>query len=535
MSITWRSALRPSRDGARPPAGETRLIAREIESHWEHGLGFLTDRMGGPARRRAVLLLGAVLALGSADTGVVGALAPQLERSLHIGNLDVGLMVTISALAAAAGMLPIGWATDRWCRTRMLVISITIWGIAEGVSAAAVSFLMLLLVRLALGALTATTGPTVASLTGDLFPAGERSRIYGFILTGELLGAGLGLTVAGLVAEVANWRLAFLVLAIPSALLAWSIKRYLPEPARGGFSWLEPGAERLIPASEIDATTGPLPPPPSPERQDPTVVEAVERQGIEAYPGAVLTEDPMTLSWVGAARYVLRVRSNVILIVASALGYFFFSGLETFALIYLEGHYGLNPGEATLLVVMEGGAAVLGTILGGRLSDSLVYQGRADGRLVVAGVAYVVAAIALGPALISSLLAISVPLFFLAGFALAAPNPGLDAARLDVMPSRMWGRAEAVRSLLRSLLQAFAPLLFGLTSVAFGGQGRGFATSAQGSSSGASGAQAAGLEPTFMLMLIPLVFAGAIVWWGRKFYPGDVAAAALSEQRFPPQ
>ena len=48
----------------------------------------------------------------------------------------------------------------------------------------------LLVTRLALGTVIAAAGPAVASLTGDLFPASERSRIYGMVLTGELLGRG---------------------------------------------------------------------------------------------------------------------------------------------------------------------------------------------------------------------------------------------------------------------------------------------------------------------------------------------------------
>jgi MFS family permease len=446
-------------------------------------------------------------------------------------------MVTASALLSAMGMLPVGWATDRWNRTQLLVISICIWGVAEGVSALAISFLMLLFVRLALGALTATTGPTVASLTGDLFPGGERSRIYGFILTGELIGAGIGLLVAGSVAGITNWRVAFFALAIPSFALAWVIKTYLPEPARGGSSRLVPGAERLLSAKEAKNAA---PDEESSQRaqltgQDPTVFKEIEQQGIGPESTAILEQDPLELSWPDAFRYVLRVRSNSMLIVASALGYFFFSGLETFALLYLEGHYRINEGEATLLVALVGGAAALGTILGGRLSDSLVRRGRIDGRLIVPAVSYVFAALALCPALISSAVAVSIPLFLVAGFALAAPNPGLDAARLDVMPSRIWGRAEGVRSVFRSVLQAFAPLLIGLMSEAFGGHSQGLASGLQKASQSVTGAQAAGLEPTFLLMLIPLMAAGVIVWLGRKFYPADVAAAAVTERKFSPQ
>jgi sugar phosphate permease len=260
----------------------------------------------------------------------------------------------------------------------------------------------------------------------------------------------------------------------------------------------------------------------------------VERQGLEPHTDAVLDQDPMALSWQRAISYVLRVRSNVILIVASALGYFFLSGLETFALIYLKGHYGISQELATLVVLLVGGAAVVGTLVGGRLSDTLLRHGRIDARLVVAAVGYIVVAFAIVPALISSLVAVSLPLFVIAGFSLAAPNPGLDAARLDVMPSRMWGRAEAVRSLLRSLLQAFAPLVFGLTSVLFGGHSQGLASGARSSSSAVSAAQTAGLEPTFLIMVLPILVAGIVVWRGRRYYPGDVAAANLSEQRFPP-
>ena len=44
---------------------------------------------------------------------------------------------------------------------------------------------------------------------------------------------------------------------------------------------------------------------------------------------------------------------------------------------------------------------------------------------------------------------------------ISAANPPLDAARLDIMPAGLWGRAESTRTVLRSLAQALAPLLFG--------------------------------------------------------------------------
>ncbi|ELS50863.1 putative hypothetical integral membrane protein [Streptomyces viridochromogenes Tue57] len=53
---------------------------------------------------------------------------------------------------------------------------------ATALAGGATSYLWLMLSRIALGAVTATAGPGIASLIGDYFPAAERARMYGFVL-----------------------------------------------------------------------------------------------------------------------------------------------------------------------------------------------------------------------------------------------------------------------------------------------------------------------------------------------------------------
>jgi hypothetical protein len=123
--------------------------------------------------------------------------------------------------------------------------------------------------------------------------------------------------------------------------------------------------------------------------------------------------------------------------------------------------------------------------------------------------------------------------FDVAGAALIqAANPPLDAARLDIMPAGLWGRAESARTLLRSGAQALAPLLFGGISQLVAGivpaqtpVGT-HATHAAISSS----KQATGLEVTFLIMLVTLAAAGVFLWMSRRTYPRDVATAAASHQ-----
>ena len=168
----------------------------------------IDDAVGGPARRRVIVLLGSILGLQAADTGAVGALAAPLEKSFHIGNTDIGLLVTVTTLVGCVATLPFGTIADRYNRTRLLQVVVALWAVATIVSSLSVSFAMLLVTRLALGGVIAAAGPALASLFGDLVPGDERSRLWGYVLTGELLGAGIGILVAGGLSGPFGWRVA---------------------------------------------------------------------------------------------------------------------------------------------------------------------------------------------------------------------------------------------------------------------------------------------------------------------------------------
>ena len=192
----------------------------------------LTVALGGEERTRVIIVLAAILGLSGADAATVGASASELRAGLHITNTDIGLLVAVSSLVGAVASLPFGVLADRVRRTRVLGATIVLWGGAMLWSATATSFGELLWTRLFLGAVTASAGPMVASLVGDWFGSGERGRIYGVILAGEYLGAGVGFAVTGNI-SLLSWRAAFVILALPAFALAVIVWR-LREPERGG-------------------------------------------------------------------------------------------------------------------------------------------------------------------------------------------------------------------------------------------------------------------------------------------------------------
>ncbi|HKA26298.1 MAG TPA: MFS transporter [Gaiellaceae bacterium] len=459
----------------------------------------LTSALGGRERTRVILLLASVLALASADTATVGASALQLRSDLHINNTDVGLLVTVTSLVAAAASLPFGVLADRVTRTRILGGAIVLWGAAMIWSATAPTFGQLLLARLFLGAVTAAAGPIVASLVGDWFAAAERGRIYSYILSGELVGAAIGFSVTGGIATL-SWRAAFVILALPAFVLAWLIFQ-LPEPARGGTSPL------LIPGKEP-----PIPEPGEEEGDQTTDAQRIARErGIEPDPKLVLTEDPRRMGLIAASRYVLSIKTNIAIILASAGGYFFLSGVQTFGVEFVTKQYGIAQALSTLVLLVVGAAGVLGVLAGGALGDFLLHRGYLNGRILVSAFAATAAVVLFIPAVFTRSPLTALPYISLAALALSAQNPPIDAARLDIVHPLLWGRAEAIRTFLRTIAQAFAPLLFGAVSDYVFGGGR------------------SGLQWTFAIMLLPLAASAYFLFKALDTYPRDVATALASE------
>lgn len=458
----------------------------------------VTNALGGAERTRVILLLAAVLALASADAATVGAAAIQLRADLDISNTDVGLLVTVTSLVAALASLPFGVLADRVKRVPMLAGAIVLWGGAMLWTATAPTFGRLLLARLLLGGVTAAAGPIVASLVGDLFAPSERGRIYGYIISGELIGAAIGFAVTGGIATL-SWRAAFVILALPAFVLAWLVFQ-LREPVRGGQSVLR--AEGTM-----------TPDPSEPDEGQPHITDAqhlaLERR-IEPDPALVLRRDPREMNLVAATRYVLSIKTNVALIVSSACGYYFLAGVQTFGVEFVTKQYGIAQVVSTFVLLVVGAAGVVGVLAGGALGDFLLHRGYLNGRILVSAVSATLAVILFIPAVLTRDPLNALPYISLAVLALAAQNPPLDAARLDIVPALLWGRAEGVRTFLRTVAQAFAPLLFGAVSDHVFGGGR------------------SGLQWTFVIMLLPLAASAYFLFRALRTYPRDVATTTIA-------
>ncbi|MHB8438023.1 MAG: MFS transporter [Acidimicrobiales bacterium] len=494
----WRGRRRSSAHGGSarpawtPPRGPVVRAGRAGARH-------LTKLVGGPLRARVILVLACVLGLASADTATVGASAIELRAGLHISNADIGLLVAVGALAGAVASIPFGMVADRLRRTTTLGVAVLLWGSAMILSATASTFGGLLFWRLWLGVVTAAAGPAIASLVGDYFASAERGRIYSYILTGELVGAGAGFVITGDIATL-SWRVAFVLLGLAAVPLAWALF-LLPEPVRGGGGVLvadEMPTTAMTPAIDTPPTAAE----PSSDTQITDAQRLAAERAIAPDPRLLRHGTRRRIGLVNAVRYVLGVRTNVALILSSACGYYFLAGVQTFGVEFVRKQYHVNAALANLLMLAIGAGAALGVITAGPLSDAWLRHGRLRARVLVAAVAATGTVLLFVPALLTRSLLTALPYAIVAAALLSAQNPPIDAARLDIMPPALWGRAEGIRTLLRTMAQALAPLLFGVMSD--------YVT----------------LQTTFLVMLVPLAASAYFLVRAMRTYPVDVATAA---------
>lgn len=396
-----------------------------------------------------VTLLTVIVAIDYADRSALGAVAPDLKSNLGISTVQLGILGGSFGLVGGASTLVAGAFVDRVPRLRLLGVSALAWSLAMLATGVAQDFVWLLVARSALAVVLATVGPSYPSLVGDLFTPAKRTVAFGRIAVGQLVGGAIGVGIGAAAVALLDWRGAFLALTIPGLLVAVRLLR-TPEPPRRGRGHDEPVGWRVVVHTTLRTPT------------------------------------------------VLRV------LLSGSIGAYYLAGASAFSVLFAVAHYGVSNLVADLALLTIGAGAVLGISYGSRVSDRLSREGRPSARLTKAAQAYLVAAFAWLPALVVSDVWLALPFLMLGGAALAATIPVMDAVRIDTVVPAMRGRVEAVRTLLKAVVEGGAPLAFGLIT-------------------GAVGNDDQGLQLSFLIALPSLLLAGLVLRAAAGSYDRDRA------------
>lgn len=152
----------------------------------------------------------ALLTIGL-DVTVLNVALPTLATEIDASTSDLQWIAGSYTLVLAVGVLPAGVLGDRFGSKRLLLLALTIFGLASGGCALATSPGQLIAARAALGIGAALMIPLSMSLLTRLFHGAERIRAITIWTMAMAIGLPLGPIVGGLLLEHVAWPAVFLI------------------------------------------------------------------------------------------------------------------------------------------------------------------------------------------------------------------------------------------------------------------------------------------------------------------------------------
>ena len=284
-----------------------------------HETGAISSRVAG----YGLFMLTLVYAFNFVDRQILVILQEPIKNDMGLSDAQLGLLSGFSfAVVYVLAGIPIAYWADRTNRRNIIAAALTVWSGMTALSGLAQNYTHLLLARIGVGIGEAGGSPPAHSMISDYYPPERRGTALAIYSTGVHVGVLLGFIIGGFVSQVYGWRVAFMSVGIPGVLFAVVFLLTVKEPRRG--RW-ESSAEAAY---------------------KPTMRET--------------------------SKLLRSYRSFWYLAGATGLTAFAGYGNGNFAPSFLIRNHGFSVAEVgVVLAIFGGGGGLLGTFLGGFLSDRL--------------------------------------------------------------------------------------------------------------------------------------------------------------------
>jgi predicted MFS family arabinose efflux permease len=191
------------------------------------------DQYSTRYRWYVVILLTLAYTTYTADRILLGVLVEPIKNEFGASDSRMGLVSLLAGACYALTVIPMGLLADRVNRRRLLVSILTIWSLMTTMSGLARSIWQLAVMQMLVGSSESGGSPTMSSLIADLFKRSHRGLPVAVWYCGISLGAFIGFTGGGYLADLYGWRTTFLVLGVPGLIIAALVWLTVRETRRG--------------------------------------------------------------------------------------------------------------------------------------------------------------------------------------------------------------------------------------------------------------------------------------------------------------
>ncbi|WP_313463321.1 MFS transporter [Achromobacter sp.] len=180
-----------------------------------------------PTRNRYLIMvmLFITVVINYLDRSNLSIAAPALKDEFGLDTVHEGLILSAFGWTYAAMQIPGGWLVDRVSPRVLYAAALILWSAATFFMGFAGSFVILFVLRLAVGALEAPAYPINNRVVTTWFPEKERATAIGFYTSGQFVGLAFLTPVLAWLQHHYGWHMVFVSTGLLG--IVWGVLWYL--------------------------------------------------------------------------------------------------------------------------------------------------------------------------------------------------------------------------------------------------------------------------------------------------------------------